>query len=89
MKRYHILVSGSVQGVSFRSFTVAHAIDLKIKGFVRNTDNDKVEIVAECEPEQLKKFLEKIKVGPRFAKVYDIVVEEEEPTGEFESFEQI
>jgi acylphosphatase len=88
MKRYHVVLSGNVQGVAFRSFTVAHAVDLKIKGFVRNTGDDKVEIVAECEPEQFKKFMEKIKVGPRFAKVYDFVVKEESPTGEFTSFEQ-
>jgi acylphosphatase len=89
MKRYHIIVSGNVQGVSFRSFTVAHAIDLKIKGFVRNTDDDKVEIVAECEPEQFKKFIEKIKIGPRFAKVEDLIIKEESPTGEFNSFQQL
>ena len=89
MKRYHVFVSGNVQGVSFRSFTVAHAVDLKIRGFVKNTDDEKVEIIAECEPDVFKRFLEKIKTGPRFAKVYDVLVKEESPTGEFESFEQI
>ena len=88
MKMYHIFVSGIVQGVSFRSFTLVHALELGIKGWVRNTDDDKVEIVAECSESQLRKFLEKLKVGPRLAKVYDIKIEEEEPTGEFDSFEQ-
>ncbi|MCD6575782.1 MAG: acylphosphatase [Nanoarchaeota archaeon] len=88
MKRFHIFVSGRVQGVFFRANTVEVARKLGIVGWVRNLRDGRVEIVAEGSEEKLKEFVEWLKKGPILAKVVDIVIEEETPTGEFSDFEK-
>ena len=88
MKRFHIFVSGRVQRVFFRANAVEVANKLGIKGWVRNMDDGRVEIVAEGKKEQLDDFAEWLKKGPLLAKVYDLTIEEEKPTGEFKDFER-
>ena len=62
--RKHWFVSGQVQGVGFRAFTYEAARDLKLKGWVRNLTDRRVEIVAEGAPRQVEQLLEKVKKGP-------------------------
>ena len=45
--RVHIFVSGLVQGVFFRYFTKKTADKLNLKGWVKNLDDGRVEILAE------------------------------------------
>lgn len=45
--RMTVVVSGRVQGVGFRWWTRSQALALGLRGFARNTDDGKVEIVAE------------------------------------------
>ena len=47
MKRVQIVVSGRVQGVSFRAYAVQEARALGLTGYVRNLANGDVEIVAD------------------------------------------
>lgn len=54
LKRAHITVFGRVQGVSYRYFTVKKAEELKINGWVRNSKDGTVEIMAEGEEKDLK-----------------------------------
>ena len=49
MKTLKIVISGVVQGVFFRKFVKENADELEVKGFVRNLDDGKVEIVIEGE----------------------------------------
>jgi len=86
MKIYHILISGRVQGVFFRTNTVEVANRLGIKGWVRNRKDGKVEIVAEGRKEKLKEFVEWLREGPILAKVTDLVIKEEMPTNKFKEF---
>jgi acylphosphatase len=72
----HILVSGSVQGVSFRYFTKQTAQELMIRGWVRNLADGRVEALIKGEPKDVDLFLEWIKKGPTLAKVSDVVVTE-------------
>src|SRR4051794_23457698 len=67
--RKHWFVSGQVQGVGFRAFTYESAIDLKLKGWVRNLTDGRVEIVAEGDSAGIAKLLERVKKGPQFGKV--------------------
>jgi len=67
--RKHWFVSGHVQGVSFRAFTYEAARDLKLKGWVRNLTDGRVEIVADGDEKSVNQLLEKVKKGPEFAKV--------------------
>ena len=87
MLRIHIWISGVVQGVGFRYFTVRKARELGVLGWVRNTPDGTVEIVAEGEKWQLEEFTKNVKTGPSLSSVTGIEVKEEEYQDEFEGFE--
>ena len=86
--RKHWFVSGQVQGVGFRAFTYESARDLKLRGWVRNLTDRRVEIVAEGPPKQVEQLLEKVKKGPEFGRVEGVkegkVDEKEKLAEEFE-----
>lgn len=87
MQRIHIWVKGVVQGVGFRYFTIRKARESDISGWVRNTIDGGVEIVAEGEEWQLKDFIENVKLGPSHSTVTGVEIEEEEYRDEFKGFE--
>lgn len=60
-KGIHAFFSGMVQGVGFRFTTRMLANRHKIKGWVRNTPNGKVEMMAEGEKERLNEFLDDLR----------------------------
>jgi len=66
---YKIVLSGRVQGVGYRYYTESRAHKYNIKGYVRNTLDNKVELVCQGEQEELKAFVREIKKGPAFAVV--------------------
>ena len=84
--KIHVFVSGRVQGVFFRYFTKENAQRLALSGWVRNTKDGKVELVAEGESDDLEKLIDKLKEGPQMAMVKDLDVKWEDPTGEFDNF---
>ncbi len=85
--RVRIIVKGRVQGVGYRFFTRRTALELGIKGYVRNLPDGIVEVVAEGSPEALDKFIEKLREGPPLAIVEDMDIEEVAPDEEFDDFE--
>lgn len=87
MKRVHLTISGEVQEVFYRYNSVEKAQILGLKGWVKNTLDGKVEIVAEGDRENLEKFIAWCRKGPSFAKVSGVIIDWEESTGEFSSFE--
>ena len=86
--RKHWFISGQVQGVGFRAFTHEAARDLKLKGWVRNLTDHRVEIVTEGPPKEVEQLLEKVKKGPEFGRVEGVkegkVDEKEKLAKEFE-----
>ena len=76
MINYNIIVKGTVQGVWFRKYTQDIAYNLNLKGFVRNCSDGSVFIEVEGEKDQLKIFMDKIRIGPHRAEVTDIVCTE-------------
>lgn len=74
----HILVSGRVQGVGFRYFTVEQANKLGLKGWTRNLADGRVEILAFGQPSIMQTFLDVIKVGPPYSVVSGLDVEDVE-----------
>jgi acylphosphatase len=54
-----------------------YATQLDISGWVRNVGWDTVETVAEGPREQIDRFIEMVKTGPRASRVDDARVEEE------------
>lgn len=85
--RAHLLVSGRVQGVSYRANAAAMARELGLSGWVRNLDDGRVEIVAEGPGDRVDGLVAWARSGPRFAVVTAVAVERFPPTGEFATFD--
>jgi acylphosphatase len=81
-KRVRVYVSGQVQGVFFRVEAAQRARALGLGGFARNIRDGRVEAVFEGKPEDVDAMVEWCRSGPPLARVDDIEVTEEEPTGE-------
>ncbi|MCJ7479107.1 MAG: acylphosphatase [Candidatus Nanohaloarchaeota archaeon QJJ-7] len=86
MRRVHVFVSGKVQGVFFRATTREMARELRVKGWVKNLEDGRVEAVFEGEQEAVEEMVEFCYSGPEAARVEDVKVEEEELEG-LEGFE--
>jgi acylphosphatase len=80
-ERAHVFVSGRVQGVAFRDSTRQQAEELGLHGWVRNTQDGRVEAVFEGEPETVRQMIEWCESGPSSADVDDVSVEQETPEG--------
>jgi acylphosphatase len=78
-ERARVLVSGRVQGVSFRDATRSQAEQLGLSGWVRNTQDGQVEAVFEGVPKTVQRMIEWCKSGPSSADVEDVSVENEQP----------
>jgi acylphosphatase len=85
-KRLEAVVSGRVQGVSFRYYTQRKAVELGVVGWVRNESDGTVRTVAEGEEPALRGFREFLEVGPPYAEVTSVEEHWKEATGEFERF---
>jgi len=70
----HYLIKGRVQGVGFRWYVHREAAALELKGWVRNTDDGHVEVVAAGEPEVLAELQAALHKGSRGSRV-DAVIE--------------
>ena len=88
MVRYYV-VRGRVQGVGFRWFVHREAAALGLKGWVRNTEDGRVELVAAGEPEKLAALREALRRGSRGSRVdaVDEVEVEEKTADGLESFQ--
>lgn len=84
--RVHLRISGRVQGVGFRFAAVDEASRLALTGWVRNTHDGDVELVAEGEEELLRRLVTWAHVGPRGALVTHVEEQWLPHTGEFDGF---
>jgi hydrogenase maturation protein HypF len=81
MKRFHIYVSGNVQGVGFRYFVNKLATEMGLAGWVRNADS-RVEIDIQGDEADLEKFKTRLKSEkPRLSSVTDLEITELKPLG--------
>jgi acylphosphatase len=76
LKTVSITVSGKVQGVFYRQSTKERATTLGIKGQVKNTPGDTVEIIATGTVEQIEQLITWCWSGPPKAKVSNVVSKE-------------
>ncbi len=84
--RLHARIEGVVQGVGFRMFVHRQATQLNLTGWVRNTWDGNVEVVAEGNREQLEQLLTSLKLGPRSAQVTNVNFIWLPANGEFSDF---
>lgn len=68
-ERLHVKISGRVQGVGFRYGVHARALELGLRGWVRNLPDGCVEAEFEGERGSLEDMLSWCRQGPRFARV--------------------
>jgi len=69
LARAHIIISGLVQGVSFRWFTQSEARRRGIGGWVRNIGNSQVEVLAEGEKDDILDLVQTFEHRHPFARV--------------------
>ena len=69
----HFLIQGRVQGVGFRWFVHREASELNLRGWVRNTEEGDVEVVAAGEAADLDDLRSSLKRGPRGSRVDRLV----------------
>jgi acylphosphatase len=84
--RLHLVVSGRVQGVSYRQSTADAATRLGLHGLVRNLPDGRVEVLAEGERPALQALLEACRRGPPAAEVAGVEVTWGEATGDLGPF---
>jgi acylphosphatase len=69
---YKVVISGAVQGVSFRASMREVAMRVGVDGWVRNRDDGAVEALVQGEEADVEKLLEWAKVGPQGARVISV-----------------
>ncbi len=95
MQQAHIFVSGFVQGIGFRAFVKSHAQKLGLTGWVRNTEDGRVEAVFQGShslssgqaKEAIEEMISLCNKGPFLSEVTEIDVAWGEKTEQFSSFE--
>jgi acylphosphatase len=80
------VVSGRVQGVGFRWFTREAASREGATGWVRNLPDGRVEALVEGEAEAVTRVERALRAGPPGARITDVFVDDELPTGSHRTF---
>jgi acylphosphatase len=84
--RAHLYISGRVQGVSFRYYTLEEAQAVGVHGWVRNLWDGRVEALFEGEETAVDHMTQWCHKGPGTAVVENVEVLWEEPAEEFSNF---
>ncbi len=74
-------VRGAVQGVGFRWWTRSQALELGLTGWARNTDDGRVEIVAEGVSSVCAELLRRVESGTTPGRVDSVVAQWSDPKG--------
>ena len=81
--------NGRVQGVGYRAFCADEATLLGVTGYAKNLSDGRVEVVAEGDESSLRQFVERMREGPRWSRLEDVIYRWEEPAGAFAGFEVV
>jgi acylphosphatase len=81
------LISGRVQGVGFRWFAHDAAVREGLAGWVRNLPDGRVEALIEGDAEAVTRVERALRSGPRGARVDNVYVESEMPSGAYRQFD--
>jgi acylphosphatase len=84
-RRY--LVTGRVQGVGFRWYVEREARLIGVGGWVRNREDGAVEVLASGTNAQLGSLYDRLREGPRAARIDQVEVDDAAPFSEFQTFQ--
>lgn len=84
--RAHVLISGHVQGVFYRTSTQRQANAGGVRGWVRNLPDGQVEALFEGHQTAVERLVAWCRIGPDNAYVTDVNVRYEAYRAEFTSF---
>jgi acylphosphatase len=84
--RARISVSGRVQGVGYRAFTVRAAVERGLVGGVKNSEDGRVELEVEGPKENIMSLIAALKAGPPASRVTDVRVEWLAARGQWTNF---
>lgn len=87
-KSIRLYITGSVQGIFFRQFVKDHADKRKIRGYVRNLEDGRVEIFLEGNQEDVDAMASICKRGPQHSQIRN-VEEKKESFQDFKEFKII
>ena len=85
----HCVVQGKVQGVGYRDFVDTYAKAHGLFGWIKNNENETVEIVMQGTPDMLKECIEMLQEGSLLAKVDSCAIDWKTPAKLFDSFRVI
>lgn len=89
MKAVRLIIKGRVQGVSYRRWFEKEAIQLNLKGYVRNLVTGEVEAVIIGEQQTILTMIHHSYIGPLHAQVENIQQVEIEVDSSFNDFKMI
>ena len=79
-------ISGEVQGVGYRYFTQRSSARHQVRGYVKNLDDSRVEVLAEGNAAAVEAFKHDLAAGPTHARVTIIEELVIEPSGLYSTF---
>jgi len=85
--RAHAMISGRVQGIFYRASARSEAIKRSLTGWVKNTSDGKVELIAQGPKHEVEDFIDWCRSGPMLAEVTCVDVTMEDPQDDLEGFE--
>ena len=80
------LISGEVQGVGFRYFAQRSSARHQVRGYIKNLEDGRVEVLAEGSAKAVEEFRFDLAAGPIHSRVENIEELVVEPSGRYPSF---
>ncbi|MGH9258202.1 MAG: acylphosphatase [Vicinamibacterales bacterium] len=81
-----LIIGGRVQGVGFRYFALEAAVREGVTGWVQNRPDGRVEAYIEGDLEAVTRVERALRQGPRSARVDEVDVDVELPSGAYAEF---
>ena len=81
-----LLIGGRVQGVGFRWFTHDIAAREGVTGWVRNLPDGRVEVYVEGDADAVTRVERALRQGPPGARIDNVYVDTEDPSGAYKGF---
>lgn len=80
------LISGRVQGVGYRFFAQRSSATHQVRGYVKNLEDGRVEVLAEGNTKAVEAFRNDLAAGPAFSNVGGMEELVIEPSGSYTTF---